>query len=43
MNADFVDNLMKRLAAQGGRGLRLETGQPAQMLDGFAVFEVHLY
>jgi twitching motility protein PilT len=34
MNADFVDNLMKRLSAQGGRGLRLEAGQPAQMLDG---------
>ncbi len=33
MTADFVDNLMKLLAAQGGRGLRLESGQPAQMLD----------
>ena len=33
MTADFVDNLMKRLSAQGGRGLRLEAGQPAQMLD----------
>ena len=33
MTADFVDNLMKLLAAQGGRGLRLESGMPAQMLD----------
>jgi twitching motility protein PilT len=33
MATDFVDNLMKLLAAQGGRGLRLEAGQPAQMLD----------
>ena len=33
MTADFVDNLLKLLSAQGGRGLRLETGQPAQMLD----------
>ncbi len=33
MTADFVDNLMKLLSAQGGRGLRLESGQPAQMLD----------
>ena len=33
MTTDFVDNLMKLLAAQGGRGLRLQAGQPAQMLD----------
>jgi twitching motility protein PilT len=33
MTADFVDNLMKLLSAQGGRGLRLESGSPAQMLD----------
>ena len=33
MTAEFVDNLMKLLSAQGGRGLRLEAGQPAQMLD----------
>ena len=33
MTAEFVDNLMKLLAAQGGRGLRLESGMPAQMLD----------
>jgi len=33
MTADFVDNLMKLLSAQGGRGLRLESGHPAQMLD----------
>jgi twitching motility protein PilT len=33
MTADFVDNLMKLLAAQGGQGLRLESGMPAQMLD----------
>ena len=33
MTADFVDNLMKLLSAQGGRGLRLESGAPAQMLD----------
>jgi twitching motility protein PilT len=33
MTADFVDNLMKLLSAQGGRGLRLQSGQPAQMLD----------
>jgi twitching motility protein PilT len=33
MTADFVDNLMKLLSAQGGRGLRLEAGHPAQMLD----------
>jgi twitching motility protein PilT len=33
MTADFVDNLMKLLSAQGGRGLKLEAGQPAQMLD----------
>jgi twitching motility protein PilT len=33
MTTDFVDNLMKLLSAQGGRGLRLQAGQPAQMLD----------
>jgi twitching motility protein PilT len=33
MTTDFVDNLMKLLSAQGGRGLRLQPGQPAQMLD----------
>jgi twitching motility protein PilT len=33
MTPEFVDNLMKLLAAQGGRGLRLESGMPAQMLD----------
>ena len=33
MTAEFVDNLMRLLSAQGGRGLRLEAGQPAQMLD----------
>jgi twitching motility protein PilT len=33
MTADFVDNLLKLLSAQGGRGLRLEAGHPAQMLD----------
>ena len=33
MSTDFVDNLMKLLSAQGGRGVRLQAGQPAQMLD----------
>jgi twitching motility protein PilT len=33
MTTEFVDNLMKLLSAQGGRGLRLQAGQPAQMLE----------
>ena len=33
MTSDFVDNLMKLLSAQGGRGLRLQAGHPAQMFD----------
>jgi twitching motility protein PilT len=33
MTADFVENLMKLLSAQGARGLRLASGSPAQMVD----------
>jgi twitching motility protein PilT len=33
MTSEFVDNLLKRFTAQGARGLRLEVGQPAVIVD----------
>ncbi|RPH60553.1 MAG: hypothetical protein EHM89_08745, partial [Acidobacteria bacterium] len=37
MTTEFIDTLLKRLTAHGGRGLRLESGAPVRMTDAAGV------